>query len=118
MTTWGADLLIPYGADASGRVRHVDDVPRGQACGLRYPSCRVPLVARKGTVKRHHLAHQSRAQACEGWLHATAKALLAQRIAPTHSPLTSRCPSSGGVNAHRYAGRHSRTAPTCSARAS
>ena len=80
MTTWGADLLIPYGADASGRVRHVDDVPRGQACGLRYPNCLAPLVARKGTVKRHHLAHQSRAQACEGWLHATAQALLARRI--------------------------------------
>lgn len=58
-------LLISYGVDSSGRVRHVDDVPQGKACGLICAGCDAPLVARKGTVKRHHFAHLAPAAACE-----------------------------------------------------
>lgn len=73
-------LLIPYGLNADGRLTHVRDVPRGKACGLVCPSCNVPLVARKGVVKQHHLAHPPGHPNCEGWLHSTAKLLLYQRI--------------------------------------
>lgn len=59
---------------------HVDDVPSGKACGLICPSCNAPLVARKGSVRRHHLAHMTGTPTCEGWLHATAKTMLARRI--------------------------------------
>ena len=71
--------LIPYGLDSAGRLAHVDSVPRGKACGLHCPSCEAPLVAKKGQVRQHHLAHYERVEACEGWLHATAKHLLFQR---------------------------------------
>ncbi len=74
-------LFIPYGLDDTGRLPHVDDVERGKACGLHCPSCESPLKANKGTVRRHHLAHLPGFPACEGWLHATAKLLLYQRIA-------------------------------------
>ncbi len=74
-------MLIPYGLDANGGMTHVADVPRGKDCGLRCPSCDAPLVARKGPVKQHHLAHASGKPTCEGWLHSTAKMLLYQRIA-------------------------------------
>ena len=73
--------LIPYGMDGWGRMVHVEDVPRGKDCGLFCPSCKAQLVARKGAVKQHHLAHFSGKPTCEGWLHSTAKNLLAQRIA-------------------------------------
>lgn len=93
-------LLIPYGMNDAGRMVHVDDVPRGKACGLHCPSCGVSLIARKGSVKRHHLAHSSDNPTCEGWLHKTAKMLLYQRIADaiaTESPLpirwSCRCPN-------------------------
>ena len=76
-----ASLLIPYGVNNAGRLTHVDDVPRGKACGLHCPSCEAPLKANKGTVKQHHLAHLPGHPGCEGWLHSTAKLLLYQRIA-------------------------------------
>ena len=75
-----SSFLIPYGMDTSGEIVHVDLVPSGKACGLICPSCRGPLVARKGRVRRHHLAHFASTPACEGWLHATAKMILLQRI--------------------------------------
>ena len=74
-------FLIPYGLNGAGRVVHVNDVPRGKACGLHCPSCEAPLVARKGEVRKHHLAHFRGIPACEGWLHATAKLILYQRFA-------------------------------------
>ena len=75
-----AVLLIPYGLNDAGKVVHVDDVPRGKDCGLHCPSCAAPLVARKGNVVTHHLAHPAGKPSCEGWLHGTAKHILYQRI--------------------------------------
>ena len=74
-------LLIPYGLDADGRIVHVDDVPRGKACGARCASCESELVAKKGDQKIHHFAHyQATGHGCEGCLHKTAKRILSQRI--------------------------------------
>ena len=75
-----SSLLIPYGMDSAGKIVHVDVVPRGKACGLVCPNCEAPLVARKGSVRQHHLAHSPSTPTCEGWLHATAKMILYQRI--------------------------------------
>ena len=49
-------LHIPYGL-VDDRIVHVDDVPRGKACGARCASCDSDLVARKGEVRIHHFAH-------------------------------------------------------------
>ena len=73
-------LLIPYGLNADGRIVHVDDVPRGKACGARCASCDSDLVAKKGKERIHHFAHYQANHGCEGWLHKTAKRILAQRI--------------------------------------
>lgn len=62
---------------------HVSDVPSGLACGCICPSCRRPLVARKGRIKVHHFAHQADpTQSCnprvalESALHKFAKQVL------------------------------------------
>lgn len=93
-------LLISYGVDGSGRVLHVDDVPRGKACGLKCAGCGAPLVARKGAIKQHHLAHLSPAPACESWLHSTAKLILRERIHDAMDngsslPIRWTCPDDG-----------------------
>lgn len=78
-------LLIPWGMDsATGSMVRVNEVRTGKLCGCICPSCRTALVAKNaGTQKAHHFAHASPADnagACEGWLHATAKRLLYERI--------------------------------------
>jgi len=77
-------LKIPFGLHSeSGRLVHVDRVPNGKACRCVCPSCRMPLVAKnQGRQQAHHFAHSSdsNSAACEGWLHATAKYALYQRI--------------------------------------
>lgn len=75
-----SSLLIPYGMDSAGKMVDVNLVPRGKACGLVCPSCNTPLVARKGSIRQNHLAHSPGTPTCEGWLHATAKMILYQRI--------------------------------------
>ncbi len=75
------ELLIPYGMDSVGKMVHVNDVPSGKSCGLYCPSCGGPLVAKKGSIRQHHLAHELSHHPCEGWLHSTAKHILQQRIA-------------------------------------
>ena len=74
-------LLIPYGLDSGDRIVHVDDVPRGKACGARCAGCDSELVANKGPIRRHYFSHyQANSHGCEGWLHKTAKRILHQRI--------------------------------------
>lgn len=67
-----------FALDASGVLRHVDDVPNGAACSCICPSCKQPLVARNGGSKViHHFAH--RAGSCK-WAAETAVMLLAHGI--------------------------------------
>ena len=78
-------MLIPWGLQKSTDMMvRVDDVPNGKACGCVCPACRVALVAKnQGTRKAQHFAHAAPADnqgACEGFLHATAKRLLYERI--------------------------------------
>ncbi len=73
-------LHIPYGL-VDDRIVHVDDVPRGKACGARCAACGSDLVARKGEERIHHFAHyQANGHECEGWLHKTAKRILYERV--------------------------------------
>ncbi len=54
----GRAVLLPFGLrPKDGRMVPVCDVPRGADCGLVCPQCRSPLLARKGAVLQHHLAH-------------------------------------------------------------
>ncbi len=76
------EFKIPYGLDsATGRLVHIDSVPNGVACGCECPSCEAPLTAKNGgKIRKHHFAHSVHNSACEGWLHATSKLALYDRI--------------------------------------
>lgn len=49
----------------NGQLIHVSDVERGLHCNCICVACELPLVARKGPVRRHHFAHCSNTN-CEG----------------------------------------------------
>lgn len=57
MEDW--NRCVPYGLDADGRARGIDEVPNGLRCGPRCPACGGELIARQGEVKVHHLAHHN-----------------------------------------------------------
>ena len=75
-------VRLPWGENQeTGRLVHVDAVPNGKASGCVCPACGSLLVAKNnGLVKIHHFAHYFEAVSCEGWLHATAKLALFERI--------------------------------------
>lgn len=53
--------LVPFGIDKStGHITEVANVPRGAACGCVCPSCGAELLARQGTEKEWHFAHNFR----------------------------------------------------------
>lgn len=52
---------IPFAYELStGNFVDVHEVANGAACGCICPSCSVPLVARQGSEKQWHFAHESR----------------------------------------------------------
>ena len=53
------DYVFSWAQDASGRMVHVDSVPRGIQCGCICPYCKEPLVAKHGDIKEHHFVHHS-----------------------------------------------------------
>lgn len=53
------NLVFSWAEDAQGKMVHVDDVPRGLACGCVCPCCYEKLLARHGDVKEHGFAHHS-----------------------------------------------------------
>jgi len=71
---WGVGG-IPFGL-RDGRMVDVSEVERGRRCACRCPACDAPLIARKGTILRHHFAHISGADCAIGLetsIHRTAK---------------------------------------------
>ena len=52
---------IPFGLSTeTGELVGVHEVERGRACGCICPSCRTPLVSRKGDDRIWHFAHETR----------------------------------------------------------
>lgn len=74
-------IPLPFGLK-DGVLIHIKDAVRGLACGCICPSCKDPLVAKKGECKEHHFAHASGAEcasALETALHIAAKEILERR---------------------------------------
>src|SRR4051812_31677944 len=72
-----------------GSLLFIADVPSGLACRCVCACCRKPLIAKKGSVRRHHFAHlevTSCQGAAESALHILAKELLAEMVAFTVPP--------------------------------
>ncbi|WP_267347101.1 competence protein CoiA family protein [Sphingomonas sp. GM_Shp_2] len=78
---FGVDLV--WGLDRGGEAIHVSAARRGLACDLICPACKARLVARKGSRKAAHFAHQGRGSGCgsgrETNAHFWAKQLLVER---------------------------------------
>ncbi len=56
--------LVPFGySQLQGRLVDVHQVPSGKRCGCVCPSCKAPLIARKGNKKIWHFAHDSSSEA-------------------------------------------------------
>lgn len=55
--------LVPFGYQVSqDQLVDVQQVPSGKKCGCICPSCRAPLVARQGSKKVWHFAHDSKGE--------------------------------------------------------
>ena len=55
--------LVPFGYETSqNQLVDVQSVPSGKKCGCICPSCRAPLVARKGNKNVWHFAHDSKGE--------------------------------------------------------
>ena len=55
--------LVPFGYKVSeDRLVDVQQVPSGKRCGCICPSCKAPLVARKGNKNVWHFAHDSKGE--------------------------------------------------------
>src|SRR5688572_23182955 len=75
-----ADDQIGYGMKG-GQLLFIANVPRGLVCGCVCYRCGQPLVAKKGSIRRHHFAHHEATDchgAAESVLHSLAKKLIAE----------------------------------------
>jgi len=84
-----SDGGVVFAHNASGKPVHVDEVPRGKACGCHCPGCGRPVIARQGALLAHSFAHASDsanpacATAGETALHLVAKDYLAEALVLT-----------------------------------
>tara|TARA_Y100000296_G_C5179392_1_gene262473 strand:- start:8992 stop:10086 length:1095 start_codon:yes stop_codon:yes gene_type:complete len=61
--SFSSDNLIPFGEQtATGDLVDVGEVEKGERCNCICPSCKTPLIARKGGIKEWHFAHKSHAR--------------------------------------------------------
>lgn len=58
------EKLMIYALNENDTLVHVDEVPNGNACGCKCPSCKNPLMARHGLKRRHSFAHQDNSKKC------------------------------------------------------
>jgi len=75
-----SSFKIPYG-ERNGELLHISQVERGLACDCQCPVCNDQLVARMGSIKKHHFAHFRNVE-CNGetYLHILGKRLIYNRI--------------------------------------
>lgn len=72
--------LLTYALDSSNKLKHVDAVENGMACGCVCPCCKEKLMAKNGGTKRmHHFAHASGVD-CEGAYETMLHLLAKERI--------------------------------------
>ena len=61
--SFSSQNLIPFGEQtATGELVDVGEVEKGERCNCICPSCKTPLIARKGDIKEWHFAHKSQAR--------------------------------------------------------
>ena len=95
---------------ASGRMRHIDSVPRGKESGCVCADCEEALVAKQGDVRVHHFSHPSSGQTGgrETCLHWNTVWVLYQRFQDAIQqreavPFRLECNACGGEHTHDFA---------------
>ncbi|MBI3923527.1 MAG: hypothetical protein HY318_19065 [Armatimonadetes bacterium] len=69
-------LKLPFALRGEGLV-HISEVSSGRQRDCVCPSCKEPLIAKKGPIKKHHFAHDPGTQCnLESALHCVAKTLI------------------------------------------
>lgn len=74
---------LVYGLGEGQLILHISEVPRGKSCACVCPQCGRSLVARKGSINRHHFAHATKSTcsgAPETALHMMAKDIVCNRL--------------------------------------
>lgn len=82
---------VPFGTRPDGRLVDASEVARGKACNCLCPGCKLPLIARHGSVRAHHFSHASGAECANGAetaLHLAAKQVLLESLQLTLPALT------------------------------
>ena len=79
------DVKLPFGMRAdTGAMVTIDAVMRGLACDCICPACRIPLVAAKGEIVRHHFRHYVNTDSCknarETAIHRFAKQIICETL--------------------------------------
>jgi len=72
-------MVLSFGVDESGQMVSIRDTENGLSCKCTCPVCHGPLIARQGSVREWHFAHDSGVEcdnAVETALHLAAKQLL------------------------------------------
>ena len=101
-----ADDHTGYGM-RDGKLLFIADVPRGLTCGCICARCRGTLVAKKGSIRRHHFAHfevTSCHGAAESVLHSLAKELIAELdviVIPPYEFVKQRKTKTGALVQHQ-----------------
>ncbi len=75
----GTKIKLPFGINENNTIIHVADVERGKKCNCVCPSCRVPLIAAKGSKKQHHFKHAT-GNECEHGLESAIHLAAKQKI--------------------------------------
>ena len=72
------ELIETNYALLDGKLVHISEVEKGKNCNCICPSCRKPLIAKKGKKKAHHFCHPQN-ETCE-YAYETALHMLAKEI--------------------------------------
>lgn len=101
------NVKLPFGL-INDRLKHINDVPNGRACGCVCPKCKRPLEARNaGTIRAHYFAHYNSEEcsgATETAIHLMAKQIIAEsKIVKT--PLFEQTPKQKDIENNVHYGK-------------
>ena len=101
------NVKLPFGL-IDDKLKHIDDVPNGRACGCVCPECKRPLEARnKGKIRASYFAHYNSEEcsgATETAVHLMAKQIIAEsKVIKT--PVFHKTPEKGDIEYNSHYGK-------------
>ncbi|MFI3189098.1 hypothetical protein BCS42_11695 [Crenothrix sp. D3] len=101
------NVKLPFGL-IDDKLKHIDDVPNGRACGCVCPKCKRPLEARnKGKIRASYFAHYNSEEcsgATETAVHRMAKQIIAEsKVIKT--PIFNKTPEKRDIQYNSHYGK-------------